>query len=459
MAAVDLLLVNGALQFALSIRQDYVTDFPFWWQRLPWFLLFSVLWLVIAMSLDAYDLARAASAMHSVWSAGGAVLLTSGIYLLIPRLTPALPTRRVEMLVLPLLAISSLAVWRSIYALVFVQPAFHQRALVVGAGWSGRTLARAIAESDDNAGNPYRGTGYRLLGFVDDDPAKQGCEIEGIPVLGTRDELVRLVRELHPDELIVAVTHAHTLSGELFQAILDCRELGVPVTTMASLYERITGRVPVEHAGYDLYVVMPVAQPAGHRLYLAVKRLFDAAIALIGCAVTLVIAPCVWLGNRLTSPGDLFYYQRRIGQGGNIFRIVKFRSMVMNAERDGDAVWAAENDERITPIGRFLRRTRLDEVPQSWNVLRGEMSLIGPRPERPEFARQLARDIPFYRMRHAVRPGITGWAQVKYRYASSTEDALVKLQYDLYYIKHQGIYLDLQILLKTVQVILKMQGR
>ncbi len=459
LAAGDLLIINLAFLFALAPRPDFSPTLTAMWARLPWFILLSGLWLLVGALLNIYDLARAASAMHSLWAAAGSALFTGGFYFFIPYLTPALPNRRLELFLLPVIATAGVAAWRVAYAKVFVQPQFQQRALVVGAGWSGQALAQAIAETGDGNGNPYRGTGYHILGFIDDDPAKQGQEIEGIPVLGDRLDLPRLVEELRPDELIVAITHAQTIHGELFQAILDCREMGIPVTTMAALYERMTGRVPVEHAGRDLYVIMPLAQPAGYRLYLALRRLIDLGIALLGCGLVAVLTPIVWLVNRLTAPGNLFYRQTRIGQGGRSFEVVKFRSMIMDAERDTGAVWAKENDGRATPMGRILRNTRLDEIPQFWNVLRGEMSLIGPRPERPEFVCQLAEEIPFYRVRHAVKPGITGWAQVKYRYGASVDDALIKLQYDLYYIKHQGPYLDLLVLLKTVQVVLGMQGR
>jgi lipopolysaccharide/colanic/teichoic acid biosynthesis glycosyltransferase len=169
--------------------------------------------------------------------------------------------------------------------------------------------------------------------------------------------------------------------------------------------------------------------------------------------------PFIWLGNRLTNPGDLFYWQERVGEGGKVFQVVKFRSMVMGAEQDTGVVWARENDERITPVGRLLRKARIDEMPQFWNVLKGEMSLIGPRPERPFIITTLEKEIPFYRVRHAVRPGITGWAQVCYRYGASVDDAHIKLEYDLYYIKHQSWYLDLVILVKTVRVMLGLQGQ
>ena len=460
LALVDVLALSLALWLSLRWGSDIpnLLFLPERWQ-LTWLPVLIVLWFIVASLLNVYDLAKAASTMHSLWASGTAALLTAGLYLLIPYITPPLPERRLALLLFPLLAALGVATWRLFYATVFIQPVFHQTALVVGAGWSGRTLAQAIVETGDGNGNPYHGTGYRLLGFIDDDPNKQGLKVDGVPVLGTRHDLMRLVRELQPNELVVAITHSRLIHAELFQAILDCREQGISVITMASLYERMTGKVPVEHAGRDLHVVFSVQRPPGYRLYLAFRRLLDIAVALVGSLALAALVPFIWLINRFISPGDIFYRQTRVGKGGRLFQVLKFRSMAMDAEKDTGAVWAQENDDRVTPSGRILRKTRLDEVPQFWNVLKGDMSLIGPRPERPEFVQELAEQIPFYRVRHAVKPGITGWAQVKYRYGASVKDSLVKLQYDLYYIKHQGPFLDLLILLKTVQVVLGMAGR
>lgn len=194
------------------------------------------------------------------------------------------------------------------------------------------------------------------------------------------------------------------------------------------------------------------------RFYYGLKRLIDLGAAGVGLFGLLVISPLIWLVNLLTSPGDLLYVQDRVGQGNRIFRMVKFRSMIMNAEADTGPVWAQENDARITPIGHFLRKSRLDEMPQFWNVLKGEMSLVGPRPERPEFVESLVEEIPEFQSRHVVKPGITGWAQVNHRYVASVDDTLIKLQYDLYYIEHQGGRLDTEIVSKTVRVVLAMQG-
>jgi exopolysaccharide biosynthesis polyprenyl glycosylphosphotransferase len=459
LAVVDLAVLNAALLLVLMLHPRLSGSVNAAQRHPLWFIVLSVVWLIVGHVLDIYDLTRAANTVRSVWVAGSAAILTSGVYLVIPYLTPVLFSHRLYALLLPVIATAGVVAWRVTYATVFVQPTFCQTALVIGAGQAGRVLARAVAETGDDGDDPSRGTGYRILGFIDDDPAKQGREIEGARVLGTRDDLPRLAQLLRPDKLIVAITSPERMHDGLFQTIRDGWEAGIPVTTMADLYERITKCVPVEHAGRDLHVVLPVSQPAGYRLYCAARRACEVALALLGLSSMLWLVPLVWLANLLISPGDLFYRQERVGKGGKTFQILKFRSMVMDAEKESGVVWARKGDARITPVGRLLRKTRLDEIPQFWNVLKGDMSLIGPRPERPEFVAQLAQEIPFYRVRHAVKPGITGWAQVKYRYGASVQDALIKLQYDLYYIKHQGLYLDLQVLLKSVQVVLRMQGQ
>jgi len=428
--------------------------------------LLCLLWLATATVAGAYELALAARALRSAWVTGGAALLAGGLYLLVPYLTPGLPQRRLEMLFFPLLGAALVGLWRYAYARVLFQPAFDETALIVGAGWAGATLARAIAQAgaaDPDApasavDNPYRGVGYQILGFIDDDPAKQGRLVEDLRVLGTRGDLLRLVDLVRPDVLIVAITHPGQIHPELHRAILCCAERGVRITPMADLYERLTGRVPVDHAGGNLYVAFQTGHSPLQRLYDVLWRGVELAVALADCAATGLVLPFIWLADRIASPGPLFYRQERVGQGGRTFDVVKFRSMIPDAERATGAVWAKEGDDRITPVGRFMRKTRLDELPQFWNVLRGDMALIGPRPERPEFVAQLAECIPYYRVRHAVRPGLTGWAQVAYRYGSSIEDARVKLEHDLYYIKHRGPYLDLAILLRTIRVVLRMEG-
>ena len=458
LVAVDLAILNGALLLMLSLWPAPI--FARMLERFPWYaILLSGIWLVVSTFFNVYDLAKAASAIHSIWAAGTSVLITYTIYILIPYLSPVLPDRRTQITVLFVTGLLGITTWRFLYTVVFSHPSFQHRALVIGAGWSGRTLVEAIQETASETGNPYLGTGYDLLGFIDDDPAKQGDDVAGVPVLGAGKDLIRLVQDLAPDEIIIAITHSQLINPELFRAILVCYEMGIPITTMATLYERMTGRVPVQHAGQDLTVLLPVSRPSGFRFYLALRRVGDIVLSLPGLMIVAMVTPLVWLGNLLTNPGAIFYRQVRVGEHGQSFEIIKFRSMVANAESETGAVWAQQDDPRVTPVGKFLRRTRLDELPQFWNVLKGEMTLLGPRPERPEIIAQLSADIPFYSLRHVVKPGITGWAQVRYRYGASKEDAFVKLQYDLYYIKHLGPFIDFSILIKTIQVVLGMKGR
>jgi lipopolysaccharide/colanic/teichoic acid biosynthesis glycosyltransferase len=227
---------------------------------------------------------------------------------------------------------------------------------------------------------------------------------------------------------------------------------------MSALYERLLGRVPVEHIGRDLHMVVRMHETAGERFYHVAKRLSDIFMAVGGVALVGLITPVAALGNAITSPGSLFYRQQRVGKGGETFDMLKFRTMRPGAEDGVGAVWAGEQDPRVTPVGRLLRCTRLDELPQCVNVLRGEMSMIGPRPERPEFVGDLAQELPFYRARQAVRPGITGWAQIQFEYGNSVDDAKVKLEYDLYYVKYANPLLDLRIILQTLPVMMRMKG-
>ena len=478
---LDGILINLALFFALTLRplpvrvgasdswQDIVQLLAMRWNwptlsyllmtQWSWFVILTPVWFGCALMLDCYNLVRAGSLLDSLGRLSGAVFLTSLIYLLIPRFTPVLPTSRLDIFSFPLLGLLGLVAWRSVYATVLAQPNFQQRALVVGAGAAGQTLVEAIEQMGRGKRTARQNIGYQILGFIDDDPAKQGTLIAELPVLGSRHDLVAIMQRLQPNELIVAITHTDQMHGELFEALLACHEMGFSITTMATLYERLTGRVPIEHAGRALYVAMPLSQPATHRFYLVFKRLLDLGIGLCGCLLLLLLIPVVWVANQFGSPGSLFYSQVRVGKGGRTFSILKFRSMAVDAEKESGPTFAAEKDPRITPVGRLLRGTRLDEIPQFWTVLKGDMSVVGPRPERPYFVEQLTQQMPFYRVRHAVKPGLTGWSQVMYRYGASLQDSVIKLQHDLYYVKHQSVLLDLHILLKTIPVVLGFKGR
>jgi exopolysaccharide biosynthesis polyprenyl glycosylphosphotransferase len=258
-------------------------------------------------------------------------------------------------------------------------------------------------------------------------------------------------------ELILAITR--DISTPLFHALMECKEQGVQITLMPVLFEQLTGQVPIEHIGDNWNVALPLDSAEAGGFFPIVKRIFDVTGALLGVSLFVLCLPFIILAIRLDSPGPIFYSQERVGKGGKVFKLLKLRTMVSDAERDGHALRAQAHDPRITRVGRILRKMRLDEMPQLLNILKGDMSAVGPRPERPEHLAELDRLIPFHRLRNAVKPGMAGWAVVNYDYVDSVEDARIRLQYDLYYIKHQSLWLDFLILLRTMGHMFMLKGR
>jgi lipopolysaccharide/colanic/teichoic acid biosynthesis glycosyltransferase len=245
----------------------------------------------------------------------------------------------------------------------------------------------------------------------------------------------------------------------MFQALLDAQESGIEITRMPVAYEELTGRVPIRHLESDWLLRSFVDEVRASGVYLMSKRLIDLAIGLVGVSAFLLSLPWVALAIVIESGRPVFYRQTRLGQGGRPYRILKYRTMRRDAEADGKPQWALEEDPRMTRVGRLLRRIYLDEVPQFMNVVLGQMSVVGPRPERPELVAELEKGIPFYRARLMVKPGITGWAQINYGKGASIEGSAEKLEYDLYYIKHRGLILDLWIILRTTGAVLGFRGK
>lgn len=437
------------------------------WGR--WLLVQGAAWLVLLAAAGGYDLRLAARPREMNRRLLGTALAFAVGYLALffafSRPPVALsadlsPLRGVPLLrVVPTffvgLALAAELAWRNAYALLLTGKRFSRRTLVIGAGWSGETIVAALRRHGSGC--------HQLLGFVDDDPAKQGRVVAearaGSPalrVLGDRHALRDLIAELGVSTLILAITHE--MDGELLSVLVDCLALGVEIVPMPVLYEELTGRVPVEHVGESWYVALPISHPGTGTLWPLTKRLIDILLGSLGLAFLGLLLPPLALAIYLDSPGPIFYSQERVGQGGRRFRVHKLRSMVVDAEKAG-AQWAGESDGRVTRVGRLLRKSHVDEFPQFWNIVKGEMSVVGPRPERPEFVAALAEEIPFYRLRHAVKPGAAGWALVKQGYSASKADALLKLQFDLYYIKHQSLLLDLTILLQTAAAMLTLKGR
>ena len=318
--------------------------------------------------------------------------------------------------------------------------------LVVGSGPIGRTIANLA---------PVSARPFRIIGYLDDDPAAADSIPVGYELLGKIADLSSIVEDTRPD--VVVVVQQDRRGRFPANSLLECRLRGIAVEDWPTFYEKATGKILVTELRpswlifADGFVKTPRTE--------IIKRLFDVALASAGLLLTSPLMALVALAIKMESAGPVLFRQPRSGQNGCVFILNKFRSMRADAEEATGPVWAQQHDPRVTRVGSFLRRTRLDELPQLFNVLIGHMSFIGPRPERPEFVQSLQTQIPYYMKRLSVKPGITGWAQVKYRYGASVEDSLEKLQYDLYYIKNLSLFLDLLILLNTVQVVLFALGR
>ena len=449
--AVDGVLALIALLVGLWLgaqRSDWAFSLSLIVAYLPWFAGIILLYFILATANDAYRPRVAADPAASLVAIIKTIAQIFLLYLLIYALLPPFSLPRHFIGFFALISPFLLMGWRRLYSLLFSMSAFQRRAIVVGAGWAGLTIVKTL--------NEWAPAHFGIVGFVDDDPLKQNTVVQGASVLGPTTDLVQLAQNLQATDIVLAISR--NVPGELLSRLMDCYEHGLRVSTMSDLYEHLTDRVPVEHVGDSWFVVLPFQHSGQNLSFRLFKRGLDVLTAAIGLTLFGVLLPALALLIKLDSSGPVFYRQQRVGRAGKLFDLIKLRSMGADAEADGQARWAEKYDVRVTRVGRLLRRTRLDELPQLINVLRGEMSLVGPRPERPEFVTGLQAEIPFYRTRLTVKPGLTGWAQVNYDYGRNVTDALEKLRYDLYYIKHQSVQLDFVILLKTIGTILMMRG-
>lgn len=323
-----------------------------------------------------------------------------------------------------------------------------KRMLIAGAGWAGRELLRTIREQQVED--------FEVVGFVDDRESLAGTQIGDIKVLGSAADCKRLIGEHDVSLLAIAVSHER--SRQFLRSIFECKVLGTEVVEMPDLYKSMTYKVPIKHVT-DQWFILGGGFDLATRVFLKnLLRLLDLIFATLGLVMALPIVLLCALAIKLTSRGPAFFKQRRVGQFGQEFTLIKLRTMVQDAESETGPIWSQENDPRVTPVGRFLRRTRLDEVPQLWNILKGEMSLVGPRPERKVFIDALSEEIPYYALRGIVKPGVTGWAQVNYKYTNDTEGALEKLQYDLFYIQEMSLFLYVLTIAKTIRTVLSKPG-
>lgn len=445
---LDLVMVISGLYLLQTAVSDY--DYVAITSLNPIHILVLVCYITIFGSIfEIYDLKQSSKLdvtfKNIVLTASTTVLF----YLFTPVLTPSLPEQRLQVVYFFLTIVIAIFIWRWIYVTFISVPRFHKKVLLVGDISNIESIVKPLNQSDPN---------YKIIGFINSEYKPESLvKYKGLKEFRP-ESFLEVIRTEKISEVLVASYDSENISPEIYHDLISLLDQGFAIREYTQVYEEVTGRVPIQFVGKEFYRYFPFSRSNQNTLYLFFQRTFDIILALIGLVFCLVILPFVVLGNAIANRGPIFYTQERVGRNGKPFQIVKLRSMVVNAEKEG-AKWAQKDDVRITRFGKFLRRTRLDEVPQFFNVLVGDMSIIGPRPERPYFVKELAKVIPFYETRHIIKPGLTGWAQVKTRYGSSVDESLIKLQYDLYYIKHRSVFLDLNIVVKTLSTILYYRGQ
>ena len=409
-----------------------------------WSLLLGIYILFFGEVFEIYDLKKSSN-FFKIFKA---IVVTSSItmlvYILTPYFSPELPESRLEIVLFYLTIIFSMLLGRVTYLSFINSPIFIKNIVLIADGEYFNEIEKDLLNADSN---------YKIKYFINtnQDFEKKYTEKQ-IHVAALNDIAKNDINE------IVVTRNSKFSSPTLYNDLLHLFNTGKVVKEYSEVYEELSGKVYISLKNKDLYKQFPFSEHNVKPLFKLVHRMFDIIVSIIGLLVMLLMIPFLVSINFFANKGPLFYKQERVGKKGKLFSIIKLRSMVIDAERNG-AVWADKNDSRVTPFGKFLRKTRLDEIPQFFNILKGEMSIIGPRPERSVFVDQLADKIPFYPTRHIIKPGLTGWAQVNTSYGASVDESLLKLQYDLYYIKHRNLFLDFNIIMKTLTTVLFFRGQ
>ena len=418
-----------------------VFDVPLWFYLLP------IIWVLLLVELyEPHVAASGKKTTRGIAIAAFVGLLAYSLFFIFQQQSN-LP--RIGVGGFLLFASALTLVWRMMFIRLYKTTGQRRRVLVVGAGRAGQTLAELYRNLSTRS--------FNIIGFIDDDGQKAGKVFHGIPVLGSCAHLLNLIDVYRVSDLVVAINGE--IQGATFQTILDAQERGVDVTRMPILYEEMTSRVPVHHLESDWIIRSFVDGLHVSGFYELAKRLLDIIGAIFGLIMFVILLPFLAFAIWVDTGSPIFYSQDRLGKGGTRFKIFKFRSMYKDSDMEGGSYTTVENDPRVTRVGNFLRQTRLDELPQFWSVLRGEMSLVGPRAELPSLVNEYQRQIPFYRARLLVKPGLTGWAQINYGYVASVTETVIKLEYDLYYIKHRTLAMDVAIILRTIGTVLRRTGR
>ncbi|MEZ5306339.1 MAG: TIGR03013 family PEP-CTERM/XrtA system glycosyltransferase [Pyrinomonadaceae bacterium] len=445
----DAVIVYGGIMLAMHIRlgwsgAEFQLNENFAWYKIG---LASIVCVLVLYFYDLYDFAVIANRremfLRLVQSLGIAWAFLALLFYFVPLL---LIGRGVSLYSVVIVLISLLS-WRLVIHSLTGHPDIGEKILIVGSGKAAKETAQLAWDGRD--------AGYRIVGFVSENGTMPGEKIGQADVLGTTDDLASIISEKGVDRVIIAVKERRgTFPTE---TLLEMSLAGnVNIEECTSFFERVSGQVHLDMLRPSWLIFDGRSRETKVRFIL--REIVHRGLAGIGLLLSLPIAAITAILVKLDSKGPVFYKQERVGKNGKTFEVIKFRSMRTDAEIDGKPIWATANDDRVTRVGKVIRKIRVDEIPQFWNILKGEMSFVGPRPERPHFVAQLAREIPFYEHRHLVAPGLTGWAQVKYPYGASVEDARQKLQYDLYYIKNQTLALELLIVFDTIKIVLFGRG-
>jgi exopolysaccharide biosynthesis polyprenyl glycosylphosphotransferase len=413
-----------------------------------WTIVLALYISVLGSVFEMYNLQIASNQFQVVKS----IILTASstvlIYLLTPVYTPILPSNRLQILFFYLAVVGALFIWRMFYVKFLASKRFIKKVIIICDSEQVEELVTGLENSDPH---------YKVAGYINSDSNRNLPEYDYVENIDI-DKLEKFVRTNSVSEVVIASQKTDGITVGLYNQLIHLLENGFIIREYTQVYESITQRIPVQYVARDFYRYFPFSRSNQNHLYIFFVRIFEIIISLLGITFGVLLLPLILIGNALGNRGNLFYTQKRVGKNGKIFQILKFRTMVKNAEKDG-AVFTTMNDNRITMFGKFLRKARIDEFPQFVNILKGDMAVIGPRPERPVFVKEIAEVMPFYETRHVIKPGLTGWAQVNYAYGDSINDSLIKLQYDLYYIKHRSLFLDINIIIKTFSTVLFYRGQ
>ncbi len=410
-----------------------------------WILLLVFYVLLFGEIFEMYNLKVASDKYLTFRSTVVTVIFTTLFYVFTPLLSPELPANRIQIFYFFSAILVAITSNRLFYIWLIFSPRFFKNILIIA-----RTdeVQKALDAVNINRSN-------RIVVYVSNEEIDNKKALKYIPI--QLAHLPELVEKHLINEIVVSSDSLSIVGNSLNTQLIELLKNGLSIKSFERFLEGETQRISAKNLNQNFYNYFTFSHSHDNNLYLVFRRFVDILFSITGIFLMLAIIPLVFIGNLIANRGKLFYVQKRVGMKGKHFKIIKFRSMVSNAEAEG-AIWAKPKDYRITPFGKLLRKTRIDEMPQFINVLIGDMSLIGPRPERPEFLEYLEKELPFYNLRHVVKPGLTGWAQVMHPYATKIEDQHKKLMFDLYYIKERKLLLDFKIIMKTISTILFFRG-